>query len=178
MVAAVSKRFKKASKKDGSAALSRQLFDRSQDSAGSALAESNIGASVIDQSAPGAKVLLAALKRSDEGAVVLGIAERRTHRIVNAVGMGEHGVTGHRDIFPLTGDSKQLGGYSFIMTKEGKVAFRGSGTYPMDLSPPLKRSVLRYLGVRPARETFTQRWSRRMRDLGDRVYGWLSQGIL
>jgi hypothetical protein len=119
-----------------------------------------VGESVVDLRAHGAPSLLRALSQPDERPVI-GIFEPGSARVLNAFALGEFGVRGHSDALPQGTPARELGGYTLFLSDDGRPVFAGSGGVPAPITPAVRRSVLRFVGVRPAGETPVQRLRRR-----------------
>lgn len=119
-----------------------------------------VGESLVDLRAHGAPSLIRAISQPDDRPVI-GIFEPGSARVLNAFAQGEFGVRGHSDAVPQGRDARELGGYALFLPDDGRPVFAGSGGVPAPITPAVRRSVLRFVGVRPAEETPVQRLQRR-----------------
>ena len=109
-----------------------------------------LGSSLIDVRAYGAAELLRSVSHPD-GRPVIGIFVTRTSSVINAFSLGSRGVREHRDALPPGMSADGLGGYSVRLEDDGEVRFGGSSSLPAEVTPAVRRTILRHLGVRPAR---------------------------
>jgi hypothetical protein len=133
---------------------------------------------VADSRAPGAAELAKALSAPPlaafDGAAakpdilpIVGIFHVASRRVLNGYAMGSFGVRGHSDALPPNLDRSRHGGYLLIVRPDDGVAFKGSGSVPAEITPAVRRAVLRYFGLRPADETAAARWTRAVMEAWD-----------
>lgn len=119
-----------------------------------------IGPMLIDMNAPGAAELVKSIA-DPQTKPLIGIFEVERAQAINAYALGSFGVKGHVDAMPQGRPlGERLGGYVLSVSPEGGTRFWGSGAYPATITPAVERSVLRYVGLRPAVETRMQRLRR------------------
>lgn len=136
-----------------------------------------VGRSVIDTRAPHAKEVLDSLEALGDGAIVLGMFDSETARVLNAFAFGRGGVLAHKDAFGPLMDRKVVGGWTLLLQADGTVGFRESGGVYQPLTPMIKRRILAELGVRPADEGRLGALARRGLLLLDRLRLILTHGV-
>ncbi len=114
------------------------------------------GPTLIDTRAPGAAEWIQSAA-SPERLPIVGIFEARTARVVNAFVLGSFGVRGHSDALPLGRERGEHGGYTLLLGPDGGVRFRRSGSLAAPITPAVERSILRFVGARPAEEALHAR---------------------
>lgn len=125
---------------------------------------------LIDMRAPGSSELVKSIV-DPQTKPLIGIFEVEKARALNAYALGSFGVKGHVDAMPRgRPHGEHLGGYVLSVAPDGSTRFWGSGAFPAMITPAVERSVLRYVGLRPALETRLQR----LRRLWLRLYDELS----
>ena len=131
-----------------------------------------IGSLMADLRAPGSSELFKALnapeldaerredRRAFDGAEakahawpLVGVFHVPSGRVLNGYALGSFGVRGHSDALPGGAARREHGGYTLFVRPDGSVGFMGSGSLPAELTPSVRRAVLRYYGLRPAGET-------------------------
>jgi hypothetical protein len=125
-----------------------------------------VGSLLADRRAPGAPALDAALAAArgeapfDGGKArdrpLIGLFLRHGTRVLSGELLareGETGPSGHADLLPQGVDPRAIGGYVLLVRPDGETMFAGSGSFPAELTPRVKRAVLRHYGLRPAGET-------------------------
>lgn len=119
-----------------------------------------VGPLLIDMKAPGASELVKSIA-DPQAKPLIGIFEVEKARAINAYALGSFGVKGHVDAMPQgRPPGEALGGYVLSVSPDGATRFWGSGAFPAPITPAVERSVLRYVGLRPALETRLQRLKR------------------
>lgn len=121
-----------------------------------------VGSLLADARAPGAPEFArafdgAAAGKRDGPWPLIGIFDTRTARVYNGFALGSHGVEGHSDAIPQGLDRARLGGYTLFVLPDGETRFAGSGSLPAEVTPAVRRSVLRHYGLRPAEESLPSR---------------------
>ncbi len=135
-----------------------------------------VGAAKVDRRAPGAGEVLKSLEIGDKQAreraaergfdggsaawPVVGIFRLSDAKVLNGFALGSFGVRGHSDALPPGTDARAHGGYTLFLRPDGQTSFMTSGSLLAKITPPVRRAVLRYYGVRPARETSAGRFGR------------------
>lgn len=127
-----------------------------------------VGQSLVDTRAPGAPLLLKALEYKPEPKTVLGLYDQDSKQVVNSFMHGDYGVLGHKDAIPQGWQGGPLGGYVFALTPSGETFHAGSGHFKNGITPSVERSLLRYFGVVPAKETWLGWIGRKALNLWDR----------
>jgi hypothetical protein len=98
---------------------------------------------------------------------LIGVFDVRTERVLNGFALGSFGVRGHSDAIPPSVDRRTLGGYTLFVRASGRTAFAGSGGVQAEITPGVRRAVLRHYGLRPADESAgarLKRWALRAWD--------------